>query len=518
MSFAGKPLDRVRRHLWPVLIACLVVGAFLLRMEGITKPSIASRELYGALLARQYYFGGPEVLPPAKQEVVRALGEVFDPIEPPVLNLAAALAFRLTGGENLWFPRLVPALLWVLGGLFLYLIAVRIGTRGGALVSLTLYLFWPFGVWISRHGMPDSIMVALLLAAAFTVLRYWERPSCRRLIVAGLVSSAATAAKPGVALIFLAALFVALAISKRELRTTLVRGHLVLFVVLASALSAAYYVYGAYARHFLAGESEGRLEPGLVATAWFWRGWWSMVSAGLSYPQSQTALALVPVAAAVGGFAVARRGIPRAVLGGLALGYLAFGLTFTVHIATHSYYSLPLIPILALSIGTLGGGVLHSLAAVPRVRAGLVAVFVAVIGVAVFKTHAVLAAPRWAEQARIDDYRRVGEVTRHTTRALVIDPRLISPISYWGWIVGRYWYEPTPEQDLLRTHGPSPPEIDRFDFLVVMEVDELVTERRLRAFVRDLPIVARTDSYAVFDLRGRRPIVAGQSSRQVPEG
>jgi hypothetical protein len=37
-----------------------------------------------------------------------------------------------------------------------------------------------------------------------------------------------------------------------------------------------------------------------------------------------------------------------------------------------------------------------------------------------------------------------------------------------------------------------------------MDVSELQTERKLRAFTRDLPVVARTSDYAVFDLRGAR--------------
>src|SRR5712691_1119083 len=156
-----------------ILIGCLLVSALALRVDGITRPSVAARELYGALLSRQYYYGDGSGLTPAKQEVVRRLGTVFNPIEPPVLNLVSAAGFHLFGGESLWLPRLLSSLMWVVGGIFLYLIATRITTRGGALVALTLYLFWPFGVWISRRGMPDALLVALLLAASLTVIRYW---------------------------------------------------------------------------------------------------------------------------------------------------------------------------------------------------------------------------------------------------------------------------------------------------------------------------------------------------------
>jgi 4-amino-4-deoxy-L-arabinose transferase-like glycosyltransferase len=143
-----------------------------------------------------------------------------------VLDLVAAAGFRLAGGEELWIPRLVSSALWILGGIFLYFIARRLTTRPGALVALALYLLWPYGAFISRLYMPDAMMMALLLAGALTVIRYWERPSFGRLLAAGIVSGAANAAKPGVAIIFLLALFVALALSRRALVESVTRGGL----------------------------------------------------------------------------------------------------------------------------------------------------------------------------------------------------------------------------------------------------------------------------------------------------
>jgi 4-amino-4-deoxy-L-arabinose transferase-like glycosyltransferase len=483
-----------------LLVAFLLVAALLLRVDGITRPSVASRELYGGLLARQYYFGEGKGLSPPKRRVVQELDRVFNPIEPPVLNLASAVGFHLTGGENLWLPRLFSALFWVVGGVFLYLIAVRLTTGAGALIALALYLFWPFGVWISRRGMPDAMMVALLLASALLVIRYWERPSLARLVAAGLVSSFAVVAKPGVALIFLVVLFVAIALWNRAFRATLRNGRLPLFVVLASAVALAYYVYGTYVRDFLAGESESRLEPDLLGTGWFWKGWWSMIQTSLPFPQKQGFLALVPLAASLAGVAVANPRT-RAVLIGFWLGYFAFGLTFTYHIATHSYYSLPLIPILALSIGVLAGFVLERLKGAAIARGALVAFVALGVAAAGFKSQILLTSEN--PRRLVADYRRIGEVTGHTTHALVIDQLLVSPISYWGWIVANYWYEPTPGQDLPASGDPSPGiDPSQYSFLIVMDVSELQTERKLHAFTRDLPVVARTSDYAVFDLRG----------------
>src|SRR5215203_1705538 len=146
--FASRALRRSRASGAVILVAVLLATAFVIRLDGITTPSVESRELHNALIARQLYYGDGAGLPVWKQRVLQELGEVVRPIEPPVLDLVAATGFRLAGGEELWIPRLVSSLLWVLGGVSLYLIAVRLATRPGALLALAVYLFWPYGAFI----------------------------------------------------------------------------------------------------------------------------------------------------------------------------------------------------------------------------------------------------------------------------------------------------------------------------------------------------------------------------------
>lgn len=494
-----------RVHL--ALAVCLLLGATGLRLEGITEPSVESRELHNALIARQYYYGTGEALRAWQRDVLRELADVAQPIEPPILDVVAAAGYRLAGGERLWIPRLVSSVIWAVGGVFLLVIARRLTSPDGALVALASYLFWPYAVWLSRLYMPDGAMVVALLAGVLAVIRYWEGPTRARFLVAGVVTSVAAVVKPGVALVFLVALFAAIALSHRSLRHALRDGRLALFVAMGAALPAAYYVYGTFVRDFLADETGGRVRPRLLLTETFWSGWWDMVATVLVSPQPQLALAVVPLGLSVAGMLVVRDGRYRAVLPGLVLGYVAFALAVPGFTSTHAYYALPLVPILALGIGCLAGGlVAHARAGRGALLIASVAVGVFGLGVAVYKGHAVL--DREPPYRAIADYRRIGELTGHTPHAIVVDVRLRSPISYWGWMVGRYWYPPTPAEDLPRSGDPFPSWIDpaTAEFLVVMEVSELETEPRLRSFVRSLPVVARTDRFAVFDLRGGRAL------------
>jgi hypothetical protein len=382
-------------------------------------------------------------------------------------------------------------------------------TGAGALVALALYLFWPYGVVMSRVYMPDPMMVALLLGGGLAVIRYWERPSRGRFATAAGVTALATMAKPGVALFFLLALFVVLGAAQRSWRELIARGRVAVFTAVALAPTAAYFVYGSYIHHFLAADADTRqrIQPHLLATKWFWNGWWEMIGIVLPFPQPQRQLALLAIAAAIAGFVLATRGQGRAILGGLALGYVVYALAFAGYTASHPYYALPLLPILALASGALAGFILDRLDTRRAATFGATFLLVLIVGVGAYKSR-----PSGADTAAIAAYRRVGAVTRHTTHAIIVDERLRAPAMYYGWIAGHYWYIPTSGQDLPAAGDPFPPWIDpaQASYLVIIDVPELRSERRLRAFVRGLPISADTSRYVVFDLGGGRAVAAAE--------
>jgi hypothetical protein len=501
-----------------LLIAILFAGALLVRLDGISEPSVQSRELQNALLARQYYLGDGEGLPQWKQRVLRELHDLVRPIEPPILDRLAGSTFRLVGAERLWIPRLWSSLFWLLGGFFLFRVATRLIRPEGAFFTLALYLFWPYPAFISRLYQPDALMIALLLGGVLAIIRYWEQPSRSRLAVAVTLSASAVLVKPGIAFVFLLGLFVALAAWRREVVKTIVRGRLPLFVALTLVPTGLYYVYSLHANYFLAGQGDGWIDPTKWSTTWFWDGWWQSLAHVLVTPQHQTYLAVVPLGLGLTGIVVSR-GMARAILLGLFIPYIAFALALTIPIATHPYYSLPLVPTLALSIGSVVSFVAERLEHRARAaRAAILALGALVTLVAAYKDHAVLT--HQTPPHLIADYRRIGEVTGHTTRAVYVDLRLRSPITYWAWIDGHYWYPPTPAQDLPASGNPFPRRIDaaKSDFLIVMEMSELKTEKRLRAFTRGLPVVERTARYAIFDLRGGRAVAAVRHSRVAGAG
>jgi 4-amino-4-deoxy-L-arabinose transferase-like glycosyltransferase len=213
-----------------VVLLALGLG---LRLPGIATPSVEQRENQSSLLARGWYHGNGDDLAAWQHDVLDVQREVVRPFEPPALELVAAAAFRVLGEEAIWFPRLVSALAWLAGGAFLALLANRITNRAGMLTAVALYLVWPSAAWHSRKFMPDALLVSAILAAALTIVRYWERPTRARFLVA-----AGTAAVAG-------------AIANGRLREEARSGRLPLFVGLAASVTATYVAIGHYLTDFV---------------------------------------------------------------------------------------------------------------------------------------------------------------------------------------------------------------------------------------------------------------------------
>lgn len=474
-------------------VALLLLAGLLLRMPGLDTPSVEQRENQSSILARGFYLGDGDGLSPERQRVLAEVDSVLEPFEPPLLELAAAGYFSVVDDERIWFPRLLSVLAWIAGAGILALIARRVTGTAGVLTAVALMLVWPYAAWHSRKFMPDALMVACLLGAVLLIVRYWEKPSRQRLLAAGGAAAVATAIKPGVAFLFVLAVFAGLALSRRKLGAETRSGRLPLFVALAASLALLYVIVGRYATDFINPDATTeRLTPDLVLTSSFWSGWWDMVSFLVRSPQPQEPLAILAIGMGIAGLVIAPKGMSRAILWSLAAGYLAFGLAFANYTATHPYYALPLIPILALAIGVVVERLLGLLTGHRVAQVALGLGVAAAIAVGAQKAHALISSP--AELERIADYRRIGQLTGHTTRAIVVDPRLAHPIMYWGWIVGQSWE--------LDYNDDLPPWIDERekDFLIVVDNDQL-EHPGLSAFASRRRVVAETDRYTIFDLR-----------------
>ena len=487
------------------VLVFLLLLAFAVRLDGIGAPPFdngVSRQFHAALIARMYYLEGSTDLTAQEQRVVAAWDDQVELIEPPIMELLAAGSYHLAGREVLWAPRALSALWWVLGGLFLYLIARRLARPAAALVAAAVYLFVPFAVLASRSFQPDPLLVAAILAAVLTIVRYDERPSRERLAVATGVSAAALLIKPGIAASFVFAVFLALSLRRVGLRDAILSRALAVFSMSVVPMFA-WYLYGTVVETFLGGHFSDKVSPALLADWAFWRAWWREVTYVLTYPFGREAIAVLVLIASAAGLLLARPGRPRTLLWALWAGYALLGLIFTVHISSHNYYSLPLVPIVALSLGSLCEALLARVRLSQSLAAIAVGVGAALVAVAVVaKLHPVSTNSEFpAKAAR---YTAIGRAADHTSRALYVDTHYGDPAFYYGWTAGRLlasgWEE---DADGLARRGLEAALVGRPPPSCVIFTGGPLRER-LASFEADVAtrfaVRHRTAEFAIYDL------------------
>jgi hypothetical protein len=502
----------------PVLLALLLLLGLAVRMYRLTAPPLdfhAVRQFRSAVISHWFYI---QSLPsPSEWEVevarLNAASERF--LEPPILETLAWAAYRLTGGEHLWLPRLMSSLFWLIGGLFLFLLARRISSEHAALAAVGIYLFLPFGIQASRSFQPDPLMVALLVAALWAVFRYDAKPSPSRLACATALAAAALFAKPP-SLFFLYGAFGGLALRRLGFRRAIGSREIYVFGALSLLPVLLYSIYGFFAEDFLRGQAGGRFLPHLLLTLFFWIGWLNKIGQAVGYP-----LILVALLGAM----LAPIGPPRALLLGLWAGYVLYCLFFTWHAPTHSYYHLPLVPVIALSLAPLAARVPQD----RRWRAVAVAGFVAWGLASVNSAGALLSNHDGDRQQRTAQ--EIGELVGHSTRTILLADDDGLPLRYYGKLAGVLWNlraeEPqavTAEQRfqmlglslvgaVVVREAPGVTAEQQFrtlddggsrEYFIVTPPNQLRQQPSLRSFLEStFPVLAQTNEYLIFDLRGR---------------
>jgi 4-amino-4-deoxy-L-arabinose transferase-like glycosyltransferase len=526
-SFFQEPVLRV------LILGILFVAAFCLRLYGLDRLPMEFnplREYHGALLGRGLY----EWLTTGELRTMPPDGI----IEPPILELLASFSYLILGGEHLWIPRLLSVLFWMVGGAFLYLIAKRIVSPNAAVFSVFFYLFVPYGVLASRAFMPDPLMIMLLVISIFTILRYHEQPSRRRLMIAVVPSALVIFVKPGICLFQVFGAFVSLAVYRQGIRKALASPHFLTFTTL-SFLPAG--IYGLYVTFFVSGylrTQSHKIAPQLLLQPSFWGGWLETVWYVMGF---------VAILGALLGVLLSRKGLPRALLLGLWGGYFLFGSTFSHHVSTVTYYSLQLIPVVALSLGPIADLVMKHLeqTVAPNRRAGKLGVrgygraIVAALSVAVLILSA--AANRetsdWllAQQDRASSYvataQEIGKVVDHSSHTLVLfggyistayypEPNYAYALMYHGQFSGDQWTYPSQpgsfqEQKIgaaklfSRRYLKHSPEY----FIISTGWWEREETKGLRTFLTEnFPMAAQGNNYLVFDLSRHVNSPGGESS------
>jgi hypothetical protein len=487
------------RTAWMTALLVLLVLGFAIRLYDLADLPLdfhPTRQLLSALKARGMYYSTLTDIPAEQKTFAIQQWKVRAAIEPEIIENIVAFTYRFTG-EELWIARIYSSVFWLVGAIFLFLLARDLTSTDGALTATAVYLFLPYAVTASRSFQPDPLMVMLIVIFLWAIYQWTKDPSSYRFaIIAGLFGGLAILVK------FVAAFFVIAGglgalLGRMSLRDALKQPQVYVMGVLGVLPGAAYTVYGVFIAGYLGQQFGGRFIPALFLSPSYYLGWLGMLNDVIGSVTLMLALLGLLF------FADEKQRFMTA----LWAGYLLFGLYFNYHISSHDYYSLPLIPIVALSLASLADVFFAQLRRIANTRV-VNSLVCCVLFLGLFASF-------WNLRAEMKsvDYRpevlmwqEIGQVTEgYNLAGLTQDYG--SRLAYWGWLPMTSW--PTfgdlnYHQDLRGAQDDFEKQFEqlamRKDLFIVTDFDELDRQPFLEQKLSQFPVFEQGDGYIIYDL------------------
>ena len=483
-----------------VFIFALGIAIRLYDLTDLPLDFHSTRQLLSAIKARGMYYETRTDVTPEERTFAVQQWKFRASVEPEFFERIVAFTYRFTG-EQVWVARIYSSLFWIIGGLFLYLFARRLTGEDGALTAAAVYLLLPYAVIASRSFQPDPLMTMLIVLFLWAVWAWADVPASRShswrfAILAGLFGGLAIFVK------FPAAFFIlggglGAVFSRRSMKEALKDPQVYLMALLGILPGAGYLVYGIFIAGYLGQQFSGRFIPALFLGPSYYLGWVNMLNL--------VAGGMVLMLALTGLFFFEDK--KRRFLLGLWAGYLAFGLYFNYHISTHDYYSLPLIPVVALSIAPLTDALLSKLADLTPTKSLRLASFLFLLFglfASLWNTRNQLNAVDYRPQAamwqeirtKTDGYNLAGLTQDYGAR-----------VAYWSWRNITSW--PAYGDLLYSTERGGERKLDELfaevaakkDLFLVTDFNDLARQPFLKEKLSAYPVFTEGDGYVIYDLR-----------------
>ncbi|MEW6031095.1 MAG: ArnT family glycosyltransferase [Chloroflexota bacterium] len=518
-------------RLHTLTLVLLFLAALAIRLYDLTDLPLdfhPTRQLFSALKARGMYYLSLTGLPHWMRAEANQQMNLRVTVEPEIIERLVAFTWRFTGDE-LWVARVYSIAFWLIGGIFLYLLARDLFSPDGALFAAAFYLFLPYGIYASRSFQPDPLMVTLILGFWWAIVRWAEEISPRRregredalalrevdspsrssrlrgsnwlwVILASLFGGLAIFIKLSAAFFVIGGALGA-ALGRFNLREIFRNPQVYAMAILGALPGAAWVIYG-ISSGFLGQQFGGRFIPSLLVSPSYYLGWLQMIG---------NVLGPLTIALALLGLFFVREKKTRALSFGLWGAYFAFGFFFNYHISTHDYYSLPLIPIAALSLtplAELGLAHLTESTSGSRVKRTLAAsVLTLGLFAVVWNARGVLKSVDYRPEA--DMWAEIGETLGHPAPVAALTQDYGARLAYWGWETAVNWPRSSDfEYSELRGGGSDyEKRLGQLagKFFLVTDFDDLKRQPQLEEYLLQFPVFAEGEGYIIYDLRKGLP-------------
>ncbi|HWQ46366.1 MAG TPA: glycosyltransferase family 39 protein, partial [Longilinea sp.] len=403
------------------------------------------------------------------------------------------------GEEILWLPRAYSALFWVLGGIFLFLLARELTSWEGGLLAVAFYLFNPFGVDASRSFQPDPLMTVMVTIAWWGMVRWLKKQEWKWVIVVGLFAGTAILVK-ALAVFAIFGGFLGIFLAYGPLKSLRSLKFWIMGAITALP-TLIYMVYGFFIEGSLGDQFSMRFFPSLWVDPVFYLRWEGML---------ELTAGLLPFIAGLTGIFFFSDKEKRWVIFSHWIGYFLYGMIFAYYFSTHTYYHIGLVPVVALSIapfGTLIGDRLRALKPARWQSAVLVLIVSAGLFFNLWNIRDIYHKTDYRPLA--DVYAHIGEVVGNGgTNAIALSQDYNYRLEYWGWIRPSYWPY-IGDQALQELAGNSIQDFEQDfttrtegkQYFIVTDLEELDRQTQLHDLLySQYPIYDQGDGYVIFDL------------------
>jgi hypothetical protein len=427
-STIGK-LIMHKHRLWKVGLLLLFLSALAVRIYNLNAPGILpEREFRSMFFARAHYYNRIDTIPGWQKEINQISLDKLGLLEPPILENFVGELYVFAGGEYIQIARILGSIFWLIGGFFLFMIARKLFSISAAFIATAYYLFVPLGILTSRSFQPDSLMIMLFLMSLFAIFWYNDKPTRFRVIAAASISALTLLVKP-LPLFSIFAAFIAFSIYRKGWRR-FIDFHFIIYSFITILPIALYYGYGLFGAGFLDTQADMSFRPNLLIHREFWENWLIV------------AVGSVGITALISGFlgwSLVRDKLQRLLLTALWISYVIFGLVFTHHIHTHSYYHLQLVVIIALSFGPLIGLLTEHF----KVETAnwfrpfiIVPILIVILFFNVRDVRAGLNAPSFESDQLAQE---IGELVKHSSHLVLVSRHYGQSLEFYGRLSGAPW-------------------------------------------------------------------------------
>jgi hypothetical protein len=474
-----------------------------IRMVDLTDPPLdfhPTRQLRSAIIARSLYYRSLPESEDWHRQVAVSQYSGAGLIEPLVMETLVANTYRVIGSDPVWVARIYSSLFWIIGGLALYFLTSAMTSPDGGVLAVAYYLFVPFGIIASRSFQPDPLMVMFILLALWAVYYWYRKPSWKTAILAGVLAGMALFVK-AVALFPILFALAAFFLVSKGFKKAIKDPQIWLIAGLSVLPMIAYTIYGVYILGTMESQFLGRFFPEMWRDLGFYFQWEDMASGIVGYSAIFAALlgALLFSSAGLRAFGI-----------GLWVGYFLFGMTFPYHFTTHTYYHLPLIAIVAITISPIGALIFKPLADLKPailVRIAVMGILLATIGLKAWDVRLDLAREDFRHEP--GHWANIGELLDHNPSVIGLVHDYGNRLTYYGWVTPKIW-PPLGQQALRELQGKPSIEVKEWfdnkagnkDFFLVTMKNQFNKQPELQQLLyNNFPVYSEGDGYLIFDLR-----------------